>query len=90
MRSTRLGFPVRIAADTLGLPLGQVRVLRHRFSTRATAAFGTVERAENAGNFALLSLPGWLPVRNSAGISTAYEVIPYALEQGIYSGLTGN
>jgi hypothetical protein len=45
---------------------------------------------ENTGN--LLSRPSCGPqeARNSGAILRPYEKIPYALEQGIYFGLTGN
>jgi hypothetical protein len=45
---------------------------------------------ENTGNFARLGLRERLLASNAATDSTVYRIIPYALEQGIYSGLAGN
>jgi len=45
---------------------------------------------ENTGNFTRLGLRGRLLGSNAATDSTVYRVIPYAPEQGIYSGLAGN
>jgi hypothetical protein len=45
---------------------------------------------ENTGNSVRLGLRVRLLVRNCVVYSMAYDAIPYASEQGIYFGLTGN
>src|SRR5580700_10247111 len=45
---------------------------------------------ENTGNSVRLGLRVRLLVRNYVVYSMVYDAIPYASEQGIYFGLTGN
>lgn len=45
---------------------------------------------ENTGNFARRAPRRWLSDQIATALSMSCEVIPYASEQGIYFGLTGN